>query len=257
MTLTLEPSRCLQPPEVYTRACQAAGLPGRYALIVLNQPILLERSLFENAWNNATYRYCADGGANRLYDLLQTDEERERFLPDCIRGDLDSLRSGVQDYYMSKHVRVERVDDQVSTDFMKCVELARTHDPKDGEAIGVVALGGTGGRFDQCMSSIHYLYALYKERPVTLISDESIIIALGPGVHNITCDLKIEGPTCGIIPVGASESILSTKGLKWDVEQWHTSFGTKISTSNALQGSHVVIDTTAPMVWTTELRRQS
>ncbi|KAG0223510.1 hypothetical protein BGW41_005469 [Actinomortierella wolfii] len=252
----MEPSRCLQVPEDYIRSCRAVGTTGRYALIILNQPILLERSLFENAWNNAAYRFCADGGANRLYDLLNTDEERAKFLPDCIRGDLDSLRNGVADFYRSKGVAIERVDDQESTDFMKCVELARARDPNEGEAISVVALGGTGGRFDQCMSSIHYLYALYKERQVTLVSDESIIVVLDAGRHDITCNLEIEGPTCGIIPVGSSESILSTKGLKWDVENWHTSFGTKISTSNALEGPNVYINTTAPMVWTTELRRR-
>ncbi|KAF9972809.1 Transcription factor spt8 [Actinomortierella ambigua] len=198
------PSRCLQLPKAYAQACHTAGTAGRYALIVLNQPILLERSLFENAWNN-------DGGANRLYDLLQTEEQRAKFLPDCIRGDLDSLRSGVEEYYKSKGVKIERVDDQVSTDFMKCVELVRDLDSKDSE----------------------------------------------PGAHTISCNLEIEGPTCGIIPVGTSESILNTKGLQWDVENWRTSFGTNISTSNALRESCVVIDTTKPMVWTTELRRRS
>ncbi|KAF9930758.1 hypothetical protein FBU30_011294 [Linnemannia zychae] len=284
------PSKCLEDPQEYQEYFSDPKTlqqhHGIFALIILNQPILINRTLFNNVWQNASYRFCADGGANRLYDLLKTDEEREKFLPDYIRGDLDSLRDSVKEYYESLGVPVERDGNEYNTDFMKCVELVRARDPavpltssKDPivsstpvnsfvngndtlEArhacnIGVVALGGTGGRFDQCMSSIHYLYAINEERPATLISDESIVIALDAGTHNITCNLNIEGPTCGIIPVGSSEATLTTKGLKWDIEDWKTSFGKQISTSNALVDSEVTIKTDARVVWTTELRSLS
>ncbi|KAF9122667.1 hypothetical protein BGW39_009575 [Mortierella sp. 14UC] len=291
------PSKCLEDPQDYQRKHVTVNGDaitqqhhGKFALIILNQPILINRALFDNIWTNATYRFCADGGANRLYDLLKTDEERTKFLPDYIRGDLDSIRDPVKEYYEAQGVLVERVDDEYSTDFMKCVELVRARDPaiptnsstttaanatsttpaisstapgvphhsKQEERrvnnYGIVALGGTGGRFDQSMSSIHHLYILNQERQATLVSDESIVVVLGAGTHEITCNLDIEGPTCGIIPVGSSEAILTTGGLKWDIEDWATSFGGQISTSNALVGSKVTIKTTAPVVWTTELR---
>ncbi|KAF9434665.1 hypothetical protein BGZ76_007637 [Entomortierella beljakovae] len=210
------------------------------------------------------FRFCADGGANRLYDLLKTDEEREKYLPDCIRGDFDSLREPVRNYYASKGVPIEKLESQDSTDFMKCIDLVRDHDKVSNSSnqqdqpstsnLGVVALGGTGGRFDQSMSLIHHLYILNRERQATLVSDDSIVVILGPGKHEITCSLEIEGPTCGIIPVGISKAVLTTSGLKWDVENWETSFGTQLSTSNALVESKVVIETDAPVVWTTELR---
>ncbi|KAF9271929.1 thiamine pyrophosphokinase Thi80 [Linnemannia elongata] len=283
-----QPSKCLEDPQEYQQkyvtanSDAMAGHHGKFALIILNQPILIHRTLFNNVWQNATYRFCADGGANRLYDLLKTDEERSRFLPDYIRGDLDSLRDSVKNYYQSKGVPVEGVDDEYSTDFMKCVELVRARDPSPSSSLttegstasaitsqapdhkaleerrasnlGIIALGGTGGRFDQSMSSIHHLYILNQERQATLVSDESIVVVLGAGTHDITCNLDIEGPTCGIIPVGSTEAILTTTGLKWDIEDWKTSFGTQISTSNALAESKVTIKTNAPVVWTTELR---
>ncbi|KAK3835995.1 MAG: thiamine pyrophosphokinase [Linnemannia elongata] len=283
-----QPSKCLEDPQEYQRKYVTAnsdvmaGHHGKFALIILNQPIRIHRTLFNNLWQNATYRFCADGGANRLYDLLETDEERSKFLPDYVRGDLDSLRDSVKNYYQSKGVPVERIDEQNSTDFMKCVELVRARDPsppsltttagptapaitsealgqktleeRHAKNLGIIALGGTGGRFDQSMSSIHHLYILNQERQATLVSDESIIILLSAGTHEITCNLDIEGPTCGIIPVGSTEAILTTTGLKWDVEDWTTRFGTQISTSNALVGSKVTIKTNAPVVWTTELR---
>ncbi|KAI8594239.1 hypothetical protein EDD21DRAFT_289781, partial [Dissophora ornata] len=119
-------------------------------------------------------------------------------------------------------VPVERVDDEYSTDFMKCVELVRSSDHQSQEQLqtnnlGVVALGGTGGRFDQSMSSIHHLYILNRVRRAILVSDESIVVVLGAGKHEITCNLDIEGPTCGIIPVGSSEATLTTTGFQWDV----------------------------------------
>ncbi|KAF9548895.1 hypothetical protein EC957_005247 [Mortierella hygrophila] len=281
-----QPSKCLEDPQEYQRKYVTAngnamaGDHGKFALIILNQPILIHRTLFNNVWQNATYRFCADGGANRLYDLLKTDEERSKFLPDYIRGDLDSLRDSVKNYYQSQGVPVERDGSEYSTDFMKCVELVRARDPspsplttaagapaiaseapdhrtleeRQESNLGIIALGGTGGRFDQSMSSIHHLYILNQERHATLISDESIVVLLGAGTHEITCNLDIEGPTCGIIPVGSTEAILTTTGLKWDIEDWKTSFGTQISTSNALVGSKVTIKTNAPVVWTTELR---
>ncbi|KAF8980350.1 hypothetical protein BGZ46_004314, partial [Entomortierella lignicola] len=133
---------------------------------------------------------CADGGANRLYDLLKTDEERIKYLPNYIRGDLDSLREPVKQFYASHGVTIEKVNDEYSTDFMKCVEIVRSLDPvstsepekqeqKQSRNLGVVALGGTGGRFDQSMSLIHHLYILNRERHATLVSDESIVVVLG------------------------------------------------------------------------------
>ncbi|KFH65600.1 thiamine pyrophosphokinase [Podila verticillata NRRL 6337] len=269
--MKLHPSKCLESPEVYGEYASNAPNQGRFALIILNQPILIQRHLFENVWRNATYRICADGGANRLHDLMKTEEERAKFLPDFVRGDFDSLRDDVHDYYASKGVAVEKIGEQYSTDFMKCVELVRerdsiqsstaaqgtqdtttatlSHEQLLSQNLNVVVLGGSGGRFDQSMSSIHHLYILSRERHATLVSDESIIVVLGAGTYEITCNLEIEGPTCGIIPVGSSVAHLTTTGLRWDVENWETSFGTQISTSNALTGPNVTIHTDAPVVW--------
>lgn len=60
---------------------------------------------------SAALRLCADGGANRLHDLFPDAMTRskyakvdrshadDRYLPDMIKGDLDSLRSDVRTFY--------------------------------------------------------------------------------------------------------------------------------------------------------------
>ncbi|WWC72138.1 uncharacterized protein I206_106098 [Kwoniella pini CBS 10737] len=40
-----------------------------YSLIIVNQPI--RQDLLAKAWKAASLRLCADGGANRLYDIDQ------------------------------------------------------------------------------------------------------------------------------------------------------------------------------------------
>lgn len=77
----------------------------------------------------ATTRICADGGANRLYDQiadmlpgLDPELARSSFLPDLIKGDLDSVRPDVQDFYTSRGVpMIDLSSDQETTDLEKCL----------------------------------------------------------------------------------------------------------------------------------------
>ena len=49
------------------RLSDGAGAPD---LLILNQPIA-SFDVFSRLWEHAGYRICADGGANRLYDLFE------------------------------------------------------------------------------------------------------------------------------------------------------------------------------------------
>jgi hypothetical protein len=44
-----------------------------YAMIILNQPITMKET-FRHAWAASDFHICADGGANRLYDLWNEDQ---------------------------------------------------------------------------------------------------------------------------------------------------------------------------------------
>ena len=47
----------------------------RNALIVLNQPFSFP--LLHRVWQSSTWHACADGGANRLHDLLSDHDGRD------------------------------------------------------------------------------------------------------------------------------------------------------------------------------------
>jgi len=43
-------------------------------LLILNQPIA-NFAIFKRLWQRTDYRLCADGGANRLYDMLSGEAD--------------------------------------------------------------------------------------------------------------------------------------------------------------------------------------
>jgi thiamine pyrophosphokinase len=48
-------------------------------------------------------------------------------------------------------------------------------------------------------------------------------------------------------------AVISTKGLEWDVQEWRTEFGGRMSTSNHIVSDLVEIDTSDTVLFTVEL----
>lgn len=236
------------PDAIFRQNCDNDASP--HALIILNQPLT---STFYTLWSICQFRACADGGANRLYDQFESDEARLKYLPDFIAGDFDSLRDEVREFYSGAGVHLLHDPDQYSTDFMKC---ARQID----QTYNLIALGGTGGRVDQSFHSIYHLFLSNKRRQLLyLVSPESVtfLVEQGEGSDWSTIETPrdIFGDTCGIIPILGS-SIISTKGLRWDVNDWETSFESQVSTNNKLSSDQVMIRTNRPVLFTLEIRTQ-
>jgi thiamine pyrophosphokinase len=88
------------------------------ALIILNQPF--SKALLLRLWHATDWHCCADGGANRLHDVLNGDrgdaidttttttttsaaaDRVDDYLPDLLKGDLDSVREDVRRYYETR-----------------------------------------------------------------------------------------------------------------------------------------------------------
>jgi hypothetical protein len=66
-------------------------------LVMLNSSSMCSRMAVK-LWNKFSYRVCADGACNRLYQTLN-EVERNMYIPDAICGDLDSALPAVLDFY--------------------------------------------------------------------------------------------------------------------------------------------------------------
>ncbi|KAI6043861.1 thiamine pyrophosphokinase [Pisolithus marmoratus] len=242
--------------------------PATRGLIILNQP--LSRNLLDILWKACSWHYCADGGANRLYDLLPDDlrcwwvcccrincchcQTRHdcRYVPDLVKGDLDSLRADVRDYYTSKGVSVVQDHGQNSTDLMKCIQSVEEKDKLESREYEIIILGGLGGRLDHAMHTLSYVYKLRRTRKkVFVVTDDNISWVLNEGQHCIHIDHDILGPTCGLLPIGVDSTILTTTGLRWNLTVAESSFDGLISTSNHLvpEEFFVTINTSRPIWW--------
>ncbi|OBZ72122.1 Thiamin pyrophosphokinase 1 [Grifola frondosa] len=233
-----------------------------HALILLNQPFSF--ALLDRVWNACQWRCCADGGANRLHDPLKESKGKDLrselsnvYLPDLIKGDLDSLRDDVREYYASYNVPIVKDPDQDSTDLMKCLESLSDKEKAEGCQYDVVILGGLAGRLDQTIHTLSLLHKLRKSRErIFVVTDDNIAWVLDEGEHYIHINHDMLGPTCGLLPVGVNSTILSTAGLRWNLTDCPSSFDGLVSTSNHLvSGENTVwIKTTKPIWWTVELK---
>ncbi|KAI5981442.1 thiamine pyrophosphokinase Thi80 [Pisolithus marmoratus] len=230
--------------------------PATRGLIILNQPF--SRNLLDILWKACSWHCCADGGANRLYDLLP-DDLRCWYVPDLVKGDLDSLRADVRDYYTSKGVSVVQDHDQNSTDLMKCVQSVEEKDKLESREYEIIILGGLGGRLDHAMHTLSYVHKLRRTRKkVFVVTDDNISWVLNEGQHCIHIDHNILGPTCGLLPIGVDSTILTTTGLRWNLTVAESSFDGLISTSNHLvpEEFFVTINTSRPIWWCVELAKK-
>ncbi|KAH6573870.1 hypothetical protein BASA50_004886 [Batrachochytrium salamandrivorans] len=226
----------------------------RRALLILNQP-LCRLSCFETLWQNVSVRMCADGGANRLYDTLATDELRTRFIPNFICGDLDSLRPDVREFYRSAGVEIIWDPSQDSTDFQKCLRhFEKVYETPGGEMMHVLAFGALSGRLDQTIGSLSTLFRQPLQRKLYLASNDSIATLIRPvpasletpPSEDLSTDVNarlchiwsakgFEGPCCGIGSLGCDARVIST-GLKWNLDKTMVlNFDKLWSSSNAFE----------------------
>jgi len=150
-------------------------------------------------------------------------------------------------------------DDQYSTDLMKCVSSLEDKEKMDGAGqYSIIFLGGLAGRLDQTIHTLSYLHKIRKTRGTSFaITDDNIGWVLDEGEHSIEIDHRVLGPTCGLLPVGVDSAIVSTTGLRWNLNEDMLSFDGLMSTSNHLIPDEKVvwIKTSRPIWWTVELRK--
>ncbi|KAK6940966.1 thiamine pyrophosphokinase, thiamine-binding domain [Dillenia turbinata] len=234
-----------------------------YALVVLNQRLPRFTPLL---WEHAQLHVCADGGANRMFDemplLLSHEQEdalsiRSRYKPDVIKGDMDSIRPEVRDFYSNLGTKImDESHDQDTTDLHKCVSYIQDFALiVDKSNLCVLVAGALGGRFDHEIGNINVLYKFSGMR-IILISDDCLINLLPSShPHEIHIHSSVEGPHCGLIPIGMPSGKTTTTGLQWDLNDTEMRFGGLISTSNIVKGERVTVKSDSNLLWTISIKK--
>ncbi|KAK5135670.1 hypothetical protein LTR08_004971 [Meristemomyces frigidus] len=253
-TVELRPTQYLEPiqPDV--------DLANEIGLIILNSPIS-DLEYLQRLYHHASFRVCADGGANRLYDLVSghsphgaSTEALRSVVPDLIHGDLDSLAPDVRKIYERIGVKVSQDPDQYSTDFGKAIKKVVERLPNVRE---ILVLGSLGGRVDQGLGLLHELYReqIHRHSHVRfwLFTESSVSTLLRPGTTLLHTPLAggLIKRNIGIVPV-YGPAVISTRGLEWDVQDWPTEMGSQVSTSNHITQDCITIKTDKDVLFTVE-----
>ena len=64
-----------------------------------------------------------------------------------------------------------------------------------------------------------------------------------------------QGPTCGLIPIGARAERVTTRGLKWNLDRAPLAFGELVSSSNSFADDTCVVEveTSQPLLYVATL----
>ena len=139
----------------------------------------------------------------------------------------------------------------------------------------VFIYGGFGGRFDQemgCMNALHVWgqKETFQHTSMAVYGEETcaFLLPATPTVNEIRIlfpdgkyvdetnghDLVGEGPSCGLIPLGRRCDEVVTTGLKWNLHgDIPLEFGGLVSSSNRIMDRVVTVQTSSPMIFTTEM----
>uniref|UniRef100_A0A2N9ECD3 thiamine diphosphokinase n=1 Tax=Fagus sylvatica TaxID=28930 RepID=A0A2N9ECD3_FAGSY len=208
-----------------------------------------------------------------------------RYKPDVIKGDMDSVRTEVLDFYaklvtsflspfkspsivpvVAFHIILELVTsgtkildeshDQDTTDLHKCIAYIRDSTPNvDQSKLCILVAGALGGRFDHEMGNINVLCRFSSLR-IILLSDDCLIHLLPrTHCHEIHIQSSVEGPHCGLIPIMMPSKSTTTTGLQWDLTDLEMRFGGLVSTSNIVKGDKITVQSDSDLLWTISIKK--
>jgi thiamine pyrophosphokinase len=171
-----------------------------------------------------SYIICADGGANGLTNT--------KIIPNIILGDLDSLKPSARVYFLRKNVEIRRIDDQETTDFEKallyCIELNLNN---------ITVFGAVSSRPDHTMNNFSVLKRFCGILDIRIIDKEFEIYYIN---RKTSFNYK-KGHTVSIMPMPSASGI-TTKGLKYKLQNESLELGTREGTLNVSTADNINIE---------------
>ncbi|KAM3354027.1 hypothetical protein ACQJBY_024940 [Aegilops geniculata] len=107
------------------------------------------------------------------------------------------------------------------------------------------------------MGNINVLHRFSNTRIILLSDDSSIFLLPKTHSHEIHIERSVEGPHCGLIPMGAPSSSSTTTGLRWNLDNTSMNFGGLLSTSNIVEEEIVTVTSDSDLIWTISLRKHT
>ncbi|GMS93894.1 hypothetical protein PENTCL1PPCAC_16069, partial [Pristionchus entomophagus] len=216
-------------------------------------PNTSERPCWQWIWNGAERRITNDRGAAEMEHRVRLGELHS---PTVICGDIGSIAEPIKQLYTDKRCQLLPDPDGRRSDLITALNSLR----KANEAPSTLVLGGLSGRMDRTLATLHSLVLAQSiashtslPSPIFVLDGDDMMCVLRQGSHHIQLDNTHLTGVCGIAPICQTETLVTTRGFRWDLQCAPLSFSGDLSTSNELDSELIVVDTSAPIILTFQL----
>ncbi|MCX6148895.1 MAG: thiamine diphosphokinase [Ignavibacteriales bacterium] len=173
---------------------------------------------------------CADGGANSA--------RRLNLIPDYIIGDLDSISENNLQFYTGKS-EIIKINRQNDTDLEKCLKFAIRK--KFNECF---LLGTVGDRLDHSFANLSIVLKYSDKIKINLISERSLLTTEKGTVEFAS----FPGETISLYAFN-EKTVITSKGLKYKLDNDQLVFGKKESTSNVATAEKIHLNITGGKIF--------
>ncbi|HWP30343.1 MAG TPA: thiamine diphosphokinase [Fimbriimonadales bacterium] len=199
-------------------------LSNERVLIVLHGGIFLPGDL--EAWvREATYIVAANGGSDFLAEL--------GVAPNVIIGDFDGISPSVKEKFSSVEMLFDPSQD--TTDVQKVLDY--TVNRKNAKEI--VFIGSEGDRLDHTICALGAAGAYADKARIRFVFQTSIVHILTSGRHVLSVP-RLDA-LVSLVPL-LPTNMISSRGLKWEVDGMFLALGTKDGISNRATQNEVFLE---------------
>lgn len=186
------------------------------AVIVCNGSVK-DYNVIRPFFENAGYIISVDGGAGHLRKL--------GIMPDVLLGDFDSANREDIEYFQTRGIKAEQFPvEKDMTDSELAIERAVEKGVDE-----IIFIGAMGSRVDHSMANIFLLKKLLDQKVKACIADEHNRVYMFDKTFSMP---RVEGYKLSLIPVTEEVTGVTTKGLKYPLNNATMHLGTSWGVSN-------------------------